>query len=490
MRLLEPLLLHLAALSQVKDGLDAPTEDALARALRCDIQTLQEHRAALQTDIEHALHLIIPVIAYFRDVMLARQLEKDAEQAGSAFDMLRWLRTWFSVPNITPEDLLEVCGQASDRVALRQALNLDYERFNRVLLDLDEPPLSNEAELRSIYEAYLSQMRPDVLERLRRHHAADFRDGRDLRAYVDRKTLTFLEFNHAWIQTRETLDKVSVEVHVEKLLNDVLGEDREINLPPWIGLLEKNRRSLRNFATQATPVIQAWCRRNGARVRDPPGTVRTRSPLYAVSRTWGCSTSTSSTTHGYRSCASVPFAGRRECLGPLDLVALGLDATTVEEEERRRKRKREQKTVERRSINFAGTKLDTGDPAFAQAFLQLAENSIAADQSWLQRSRRPKLAEFPETGGRGRSLGGGSGAGRGRRRQPPEDLKQAMGLASEWLAFQYLRHCYPEAVDEACWISGNRVHFFGGSEGDDAAGYDLCVKTPQAEWLYESQVFP
>ena len=60
-----------------------------------------------------------------------------------------------------------------------------------------------------------------------------------------------------------------------------------------------------------------------------------------------------------------------------------------------------------------------------------------------------------------------------------------MGLASEWLAFQYLRRRHGEAVDETCWVSTNRARFFGGDEGDDAAGYDFCVKTPQTEWLYE-----
>ena len=60
-----------------------------------------------------------------------------------------------------------------------------------------------------------------------------------------------------------------------------------------------------------------------------------------------------------------------------------------------------------------------------------------------------------------------------------------MGLASEWLAFQFLRRRHGEVVGETCWISGNRSRFFGGDEGDDSAGYDFCVKTPQAEWLYE-----
>ena len=60
-----------------------------------------------------------------------------------------------------------------------------------------------------------------------------------------------------------------------------------------------------------------------------------------------------------------------------------------------------------------------------------------------------------------------------------------MGLAGEWLAFQFLRRRHREAFDETCWVSRNRARFFGGDEGNDHAGYDFCVTTPQAEWLYE-----
>ena len=60
-----------------------------------------------------------------------------------------------------------------------------------------------------------------------------------------------------------------------------------------------------------------------------------------------------------------------------------------------------------------------------------------------------------------------------------------MGLASEWLAYQFLLRRHVECVNEDCWISENRAQFLGGSPGDDSAGYDFLVKTPQADWLYE-----
>jgi hypothetical protein len=60
-----------------------------------------------------------------------------------------------------------------------------------------------------------------------------------------------------------------------------------------------------------------------------------------------------------------------------------------------------------------------------------------------------------------------------------------MGMAGEWLAYQFLRRRHEGYVDEESWVSENRQRFFGGSLGDDAAGYDFRVNTPRVEWLYE-----
>lgn len=112
---------------------------------------------------------------------------------------------------------------------------------------------------------------------------------------------------------------------------------------------------------------------------------------------------------------------------------------------------------------------------------------MTRDDAWFERSRqRPRLVEFdtfdqPGSGGGG----GGHGGTRRRKRRLTDTQRQAMGLASEWLAFQFLKRRHNQHVDETCWVSENRARFFGGGEGDDAAGYDFCVKTPEVEWLYE-----
>lgn len=480
LRFIEPLLLRLA-LDQDAGTLEKPSDEDLASALRCDSRTLEDHRAALRTDLGHALHLAVPVVAYFSDVALARELKSDAEHRGVAFDLAQWLRSRF--PELTAR-LLDACERASDRAALRKELNLDYERFNRTLLALGESPISNEAELRLMYEAYVQRMTPDIRERLRRRHVADFRKGRDLTTYVNRKKLAFLEFDHAWILTRETLESEIVETHVARLLNEVLGADHEIDMPSSRGLVERNRKSVRDFASRAISIIHAWCRRNQIPVEEP---WQSEDPPQSVAR--HLENSGFLDFEPIRD-AQIPALCHRAGCWPEGMpqtvvpVLLGLDQATVEKEEKRREGERQRRIVEKRSIDFAGTKLDTADLSFAEDFRQLAQKNIAGDDGWLERSRRPRLGEFAATESSGRSIGGPVDGTR-RRKQPPEDVRQAMGLAGEWLAFEFLRRRHGEAVDETCWVSGNRVRFLGGNEGDDAAGYDFCVRTPQVEWLYE-----
>ena len=125
---------------------------------------------------------------------------------------------------------------------------------------------------------------------------------------------------------------------------------------------------------------------------------------------------------------------------------------------------------------------------FAERLQEIAADWLSNDETWFERSRQQtRLVEFqnPEQSGGGSSVGGKGGGTRQRNRQLSDAQRQAMGLASEWLAFQFLRRRHKDFVDEACWISENCAQFFGGGEGDDTAGYDFLAKTPQTDWLYE-----
>jgi hypothetical protein len=116
--------------------------------------------------------------------------------------------------------------------------------MDRILVELGEPPLSNLTELRRLYEARLAGMRSIIIERLRRHHYDDFRNGRDLAIYVERKTLAFLSFNAEWGLSREMLDMEIVHEHVFRLLDEALGKDVLPTLVPLNGIIDANRKSV------------------------------------------------------------------------------------------------------------------------------------------------------------------------------------------------------------------------------------------------------
>ncbi len=486
LRSLEPLLLRLA-FDRSSDELEAPSDEAMASALECDLQTVQDLRAALRTDLEHILNLLLPVVGYYGGLDLARQLLSDVDRAGNRFDARKWLALHLAREEYVPDELIDACEQAANRTDLRNHLKLDYARFNRVLLDLGESPLSNEAELRQLYDAYLARMRPAITDRLRRQHAADFRAGHDLATYVERKSLAFLEFDTDWILTRETLEMGTVEAHVSGLLADTLGEDVAVELAAYRRVVEANRKAVREFAMKAAPVISVWCQRHEAPLPEPwqQGEAQAVFRHLENSGLLDFELIGSTDTPGLCRRAGCWPDGMPETL---DGEALELTRNDVEAEEKRREHARQQREIERRSILFAENSLDTGDPKFAENFQELAAGFMENDETWFERSRkRTRLVEFnnPDQPGGGAGGGGTGGGTRRRERHLTDAQRQAMGLAGEWLAYQFLCRRHSEYVDESCWVSENRAYFFGGDEGNDAAGYDFRVMTPQAEWLYE-----
>jgi hypothetical protein len=117
----------------------------------------------------------------------------------------------------------------------------------------------------------------------------------------------------------------------------------------------------------------------------------------------------------------------------------------------------------------------------------IAEAAMASDDGWFARSRqRTRLVPFDGASRSDADGGNGGGGKRGQRTaRLTETQKVAMGVASEWLAYQYLKRRFPDAVDESSWVSENRKKFFGGGEGDDSAGYDFLVQTPTVDWMFE-----
>ena len=482
------LILARLAMQLEPSLLSPPNDNLLARSLKCDERTVRQHREALWTNLDRVLHMLIPVVAYIANVDLAQQLEREVEKGRTKFNLLEWLEANLSKElRFSHNTLVDVCEKVADRSELYKKLNLNYQKFNRTLVELHEPTLSNRAELKRQYEAYLNERRFEVLERLRHHYYETFKNEGDLDEYIARKKMDFIEFNENWVFTHETLDKDVVDSHISSLLDHVLGHDTSVSLAPLKRVLETNRKTVRDFVAKASPVVGAWCKRMNVAIPEPWVTMIAQDIARRIENSGLFDFEILELDRLPVICA------RCSCwpdgmLQTLDEESLDLGRGEVEREKNRREIERQQREKRKRSIDFAGESLDTGDPQFSGTLLGKVNEYLSESSKWFTRSRRqPRLNEFEyeqrATGSPNIPHYPRPNGSRGKRLSDAQ--RMAMGQVSELVALDYLKRKHGEIVDEECWISENRSKFFCGNKGDDTAGYDFLVKTPQADWLYE-----
>ncbi|MCU9840566.1 DUF3883 domain-containing protein [Ruegeria sp. WL0004] len=485
LRSLELVLLRLAA-GRPEGTLERPSDSELATALGCDIGIVEDMRAGMRTDLAHVLYLVVPVIAYFEGAELALALGEAAEDAGAEFSLRGWLETHLSENSPRTGDLLAACEESPDRRSISATLGLDYGKFNRVLQSLGEEALSSEAELRATFEAYLRELAPGLRDRLRCLHLEDYRQGRGLSTYLSRRELQFIPFDPSWVLDRETIDRQTVVTHVERSFADAVGEIPEADLPAFEKMISENRKVVRAFASEAKPILGAWTRKNHLDLPEIWERGEAQDVVRLVENAGFLDFEVIKQDQVASLCERAGI-WPAEMPARIDPEGLGLDEGAVREEQERKAREQQERDRRKRIIQFAGQDLDPGDPSFAVAMQNIAEAAIESDDGWFARSRqRTRLVPFDETSRSDSGGGNGGGGKRGQRAARLTDTqKVAMGVASEWLAYQYLKRRFPDAVGESSWISENRTNFFGGSEGDDSAGYDFLVQTPTVEWMFE-----
>ncbi|WP_260513791.1 sacsin N-terminal ATP-binding-like domain-containing protein [Serratia fonticola] len=483
LRFIETLFLRLT-LESGRGSLNKPDDETLARVMNCNIQTIRDHYARLCTDIAHVIAMLLPVIAYYKDIALARELQREFALAGATFDVRSWAASHLCDTYLSYEEILSVCEESPDRAELRRKLSLDYQRFNQVLKELGEETLSNQDTLHRMFSAYLDQLRPDVIDRLRRHYFATFEKGDSLAEYVGLKSMEFITFDPEWVFTYETLDKSLMVSHIAAQLDKDLGADNAEVLPALNTLLDVNRKMVREFVMKAQPLVSIWCRQNGI---SAPALWQQPEPQTL------CRQFENKGLLDFKRLEldSLPDYCLRAGVWPknmplsLDDETLSIDMSGVSEEEKRVEQVKRLQELERRSISLGDQSMDTTSPLFADKLQDLAKDY----SSWLARSptRTQSLVDFGGTAGRQTSgVSGGKSTGRAYRdaKLTPAQ-KEAMGLVSELLAFKYLQFRFPEYTNDTSWVSGNRARFLGGTEGNDSAGYDFIVKTPSHEYFFE-----
>lgn len=480
MRSLETLMLRLANRTLAPDPRQRPTEDELARALGCKAELVRDHALALRADGDLLLSRLLPVVACVTDLETARAVGSQLGDSPLRTKVIEALQPLTDRLPISPEALLDEIAKP-DLAQIRRALGLDYARLNQMLAALGQPTLSNETELRRLFETWKSELAPAALERLRRHFWPTYQTGAPLSRYVALRTLSFLEFQPAWVMDREELVREDVAALMDERLAELVGAEVDLALEPLEPLRGRSTRVLQRFVDEAAPTVGAWCHVNQ---RPNPWACGSIAVLKAVDQ---LGLLDFVAIDGGQEIATLVRAGVwPDGMPPTaDALSLGLDPADLLGQKKRDREQREQAEITRRSIAFADNQLDTRAATFAQSLVTLAQAQMA-DGAWLTRSRRRfKLVEQAQPDGRGSSGSGGRG-GQGRRNERlPDDVRTAMGFASEYLASCYLREKHKERYQSKCWVSRNRGKLEIDWDGDDDLGYDFKVLTGETEWRYE-----
>lgn len=480
MRSLETLMLRLAHRSTTQDPRQRPTEDELARALGCKVELVREHALALRTDGDLLMRRLLPIVACATDLEIALALGQQLGDSPLRTKVLEVLRPIADLLPVSPEELLDELYRP-DLAQIRRALGLDYARLNQMLSALGQPILSNESELRRLFDTWKADLTPVVVDQLRRHFWPSYQMGSSLDRYVTLRTLNFLEFQQDWVMDREELLREDVAALFDRRLAQVVGDDVELELEPLAHVRGRSMRTLQRFIEEASSTVGAWCFLNG---RPNPWT---GGPIAVLKSVDQLGLLDFAGVESGQEIVTLVRAGVWPDTMPhtADAVVLGLDPSDLLGESKREQERREQEEVARRTIAFADSSLDTRSREFAQSLVALAETHMA-DGAWLTRSRRRvNLAEQAEPEGRGSGGSRGKSEKRQRKDRLPDDIRSAMGFASEYLANCYLREKHKDRYNDQCWVSGYRGKLEIDWEGDDKLGFDFRVLTLDTEWRYE-----
>ncbi|WPB86385.1 ATP-binding protein [Sediminicoccus rosea] len=460
-----------------------PTELMLARAIRRDVGVVRDYLAAMRGGVERRVAAVLPVVAFLKGRDAAERLSDRHFRLGPALRLREWLAGEFEVG--LAERILSAVDETDDQRVIRERLGFDFAAYGRTLVELGYPPLNDEADFRRLFAVLLAEMTPSLRERLRRKFIIVWRASKDLAEYVALRQLDFISFDPAWTLERENIDLSFVASHAAAAMEAKLGpDDPSIALPALDAVTSTNRKLVLSRYARLTSLIRAWCRVNGA-VRpvltesaDPQPLVRALDQAGLID------------FDNLRS-DELPALLRRVNAWPAGmptadtLDVLGLTEADLQHEEREARETRRKAEVARRTIEFGGKPIDTGGDDFAIVFEQLASAALTEGNDWYNRSRPPRLRLQDHADEERRRPGTRGGKGGDWRQQLPEAVRTAMGVASEWLAREYLRRRHPKEMTDACWVSSNRQAFCTGAPGDDSLGYDFCVQTMRHEYLYE-----
>jgi hypothetical protein len=458
-----------------------PTDAELARALHVSEERVRVIGDGVRSDVDHVVYLILPAVVVLLDLSSAETL------AASSHDDREGLLSALAEILDQPlaQRLLEAGEAAESPDDVRRRMNLGFGEMNDALEALGRPPLHFPGEHAEALRRYMSEHREDILSAVRSRFVEAFRTTADLSAYAAARRFDGLTPDAEWLHSFDIPPDDRLATRVREWISTLGGSPREESLQVLDDVRANNQTLLDTELPRIRQVASAWCRKHSVSV---PAEWTDVSLVLDRLNASGCLDFEPLDLASLLKwlvaldCwpSDMPLSTDLESLGlTSDDLATASDTADADEEMRRRARR----VVVLDNEGFEPTGADLRR-------LVSAAQSSASEEFLSSRTTIAKLDALqitPRTAG-GDSLRGGGGRASGRKELSP-DQRIAVGLVGEALAFEWLRHAYPEATPDS-WVSANRVLGVGGHEGNDFLGYDFEVIRRSQTLLFEVKATP
>ena len=382
------------------------------------------------------------------------------------------------------KDIEEEILRADNCYGVRDALDLDFAHFNKVLQSLGTSyKVDCKLEEHQRYlSSYKESCRENILEPVRRHFYCFFLEKKALHSYASLRTLDSLKIRTEWgTQYQSINNELMEEILKDWRLSHYIDDSSSRRLPSLKEVREKNRDQAQKFQKIFKDVLGCWAQKNHSSIPEWTNS----SSKFAV---WDILDSQAAADFELLDFSSISEWLQQkgnwpekmltsEKLYDWGLTSEQLDIFTNKDELLKIERERE-----RSSIVVDGELVLAKEENFTE-LAQLILEGISKD--FLKTSKRTNnLDEFKAAPVRHGQSTSSAFPGKGKSFKKNPITTKAIGFVGEILAFEWLKANYSECTENS-WSSGYRNQALGGNKGNDGLGYDFNIQQKSQEYFFE-----
>jgi hypothetical protein len=243
--------------SAASDRSGVLSDDVLARALDTTPSRIAELRRGLLGDLIDLTYRLRPVLLYAAGIDNRSEVEAALADMTSEDVLLTATAQWAEQLPKPPDEVVAAVRSQRSLSEVRDALGLDYRRFNRALLALapDYTPIRHPERHAAVMERAVSEHASTILDRLRERYAATPAGG-DLSGYLKARTFAGLEPEPGWLDDHQ---EPPVEQVLERIADWLVrhGADPDLHRPTTLEPIELLRTRNADRLKELVP-HQSW----------------------------------------------------------------------------------------------------------------------------------------------------------------------------------------------------------------------------------------